>query len=224
MYYERVTRQLVPHQLFNQLFSIMLTGTVDSIESDLFSVEFTHMNIFILKITNFREFFHKSSHFLASLNARQVHVNTKSIREFQSNAHNLLQTVFVSLSHYMSFERVYTYPDADLCLFKAFPHARLVLAQVYTAKPLNCSCTLKWLHLEQVRHATYIQIGSDYYPEYVDDTGANNLTRALKYCLYQFKKLECDFDTKFSNCHSKKKNQTDLGNAKIIINNANSMH
>ena len=45
------------------------------------------------------------------------------------------------------FKRAYEWPDEDLCLFRNFPHPRLVYPLVYTyeSKEIKCSCTIIWL-------------------------------------------------------------------------------
>ena len=42
------------------------------------------------------------------------------------------------------FKKLYAYPEADLCLFKDFPHRRLV-APLVLAPMITYSCMLVWL-------------------------------------------------------------------------------
>jgi hypothetical protein len=39
----------------------------------------------------------------------------------------------------------YMYPDSDFCLFKSFPHSRLVFPVLNSNRELNCTCTIVWL-------------------------------------------------------------------------------
>lgn len=39
----------------------------------------------------------------------------------------------------------YFYPDEDFCIFKDFPHSRLVFPLIQSSKKLNCTCTMIWL-------------------------------------------------------------------------------
>ena len=44
--------------------------------------------------------------------------------------------------HNNFFMAPYAYPDRDFCLFRHFPHERLVFPVIYTDRPLKCTCTL----------------------------------------------------------------------------------
>ena len=148
MYYERVTHLLVSPPLFKGISSLVLQGSVAAIETDLFQM-FTRLGLFILKISNFRVLFHSNQQWMAQMNS-QVKVDYNSLLEIQAKSEKRLHFQLVSLTHFMSFESVYAYPDEDLCLFKDFPHQSLVMPHVYPGRKLKCTCTLKWLHLVQL--------------------------------------------------------------------------
>ena len=62
----------------------------------------------------------------------------------------------------------YEYPDVDFCLFKYFPHHKLVYPLIKSSKNLNCTCTLIWL----LRYSTYSSVSLK--------------TDAVMDCLYNF--------------------------------------
>ena len=197
MYYGRVTRILVSPPLFKGISSLVLQGSVATIETDLFQI-FKRLRLFILKISNFRVLFHSNHQWMAQMN-KQVKVDYNSRLEIQAKLDKTLHFQLVSLTHFMSFESVYSYPDEDLCLFKDFPHQSLVMPHLYPGRDLKCTCTLKWLHLVQlILSKDSIYMGNDYYYE---NGGANNLTNVFKQCMSSFQTLACDFATKFNNCH-----------------------
>ncbi|CAF0946404.1 unnamed protein product [Brachionus calyciflorus] len=46
----------------------------------------------------------------------------------------------------LSDERgLYGYPESDFCLFKNFPHSRLIFPIIKTNRELECTCTVVWL-------------------------------------------------------------------------------
>ena len=51
------------------------------------------------------------------------------------------------LINFASFNKIYLYPDEDICYFKDFPHKRLVIPYIYTTEEINCTCSLKWIYL-----------------------------------------------------------------------------
>ena len=200
MYYECVTRSLISPSLFKTIIDLEITGTVNSIESQLFSV-FTRLQVFTLKISNFKDFFHRNHRWMVQMNSG-VSVDYKSIRQVKANLDKLFVLILVSLSHFLSFESVYTYRDEDLCLFKDFPHKSLVAPQVYSARILNCTCTLKWLHLTTLAlTANRIKVGKDSYVEQADQNEPDSLSSVFAYCVGRFQLLDCDFTSRFNKCH-----------------------
>jgi hypothetical protein len=66
---------------------------------------------------------------------------------FNSKKKEIFLIHFVYQKNAVSFDRVYTYPEQDICLFRHFPHERYVLPVIVPGRFLACTCTLKWLQL-----------------------------------------------------------------------------
>lgn len=75
---------------------------------------------------------------------------------------------------------VYEYPEKDFCLFKDFPHSRLVYPIISTNLELNCTCTLLWL----IQHWKY--------------SNRNIKTNSVQNC---FKKTSISFNLMVLNCN-----------------------
>ena len=78
----------------------------------------------------------------------------------------------------------YEYPDEDFCLFKYFPHHKLVYPLIKSNKNLNCSCTLIWL----LRYSTY--------------SSESLKTDAVSDCFYNFDYMvrKCFLSERLKNC------------------------
>jgi hypothetical protein len=59
-----------------------------------------------------------------------------------SHRHLFIKQIYIELNDEKSG---YDYPDEDFCLFKYFPHSKLVFPIVKSNIELNCTCTIAWL-------------------------------------------------------------------------------
>ena len=193
VYFEKVTRRLINPQLFKSARSLMFTGRLDTVDNEIFDIV-TNLKQFTLKISNLREFLHKNSHIWAHLNTN-VHAK---LEISLANVNKICYARFITTHNSMSFEREYAYPDEDLCLFKDFPHKRLVVPKIYQGRKINCSCTLRWLF---TLYLDYKIVRDDSgYDEPIDEKQPHILTSTYEYCKQEFRGLKCDLASKLINC------------------------
>ena len=104
---------------------------------------------------------------------------------------------FGSPKAYGSFNRKYEYPDVDFCLFKHFPHTRLVFPALIFNSRVNCTCTMSFLVKEnRIAH----ELGL------FDET---NLTFYDNADSYSFNYLSLDtYNSTHIYCHSRMYNTT----------------
>ena len=201
IYYESLTRDLLYPALFRNVNSVSLTGVLERIEADLFR-DYPKINLVLFKISNLRGFFHAGTQWMNSLNSH-VRVNLSSPTDVKLNIKKLWVLVLEHPTSFVSFDQVYEYPDEDLCLFREFPHDRLVYPILYPGKQINCSCTLKWLHAyEFIYRNRKHPVTTDYYI-LVQDSVNYKFTSVYKYCHEAFKTLDCEFGKKMSDCSIK---------------------
>jgi hypothetical protein len=149
-----------------------------------------------MQLTNFAEVISLNSYsnWLASLNSNitvdlndtnQVNENKKFFMEFTLTDKNEL----------------YEYPEQDFCLFKKFPHEKLVAPIIMTKDNLECTCTLLYLLK---------------YKDIYNINGINVMdTPSVAKCLYaaDFADMlkKCDFYAKLNECDksNKKKESSD---------------
>ena len=183
IYYENLSRATLDPHIFGHAKHIWLNGVLNGIESDAFK-GFNRLECLELQLDNLKEFFHRFNiRWMDNLNrADEV---TFSMRRI------VLLKLFAKFSS-VRLNQVYTYPNEDICLFKDFPHSRLVYPIILPGKKLKCTCTLKWLQ----RFSTHL---ADYEYEY--------LTSDLKYAMFKANlnfcnnsQITCDFPHIFSNC------------------------
>ena len=98
-------------------------------------------------------------------------------------------------TNFASFNSIYTYPDKD------FPHNNLVLPFIFTDTRLNCSCTLKWIHLY---NRLYENIPNAFINNFINETVYSSffiLTSTFMNCKNFYPTLKCDFLKFLNRCH-----------------------
>ena len=115
----------------------------------------------------------------------------------------------------LSFEKVFDYPDEDLCLFKEFPHSHLVVPIISPGVKIACTCTLQWLemYLHLYEPWFYTINASSYVYDY--KTSLQKREYTLKFC-YEQTLRECDFRKRFEKC-----NPTSINHSKFSFNSDN---
>ena len=93
----------------------------------------------------------------------------------------------------------YDYPQKDFCLFKDFPHNKLVMPIIKTKQNLECSCTLMWL----LKYKSIYEVNG-VNPMETDSTlnclASPNFDQLIK---------DCDFNAKLAECNGSSEDKGD---------------
>jgi len=114
---------LLHKDVFKMTQNINISNTnLTGIQENLFQ-NFTFLKYLQLELNNFQEFIQTDQNWMISLNPNPTEM-------------------YIKLT---DLKKQYTYSDKDFCLFKNFPHEKLVFPIINTKSDLECSCTLLWL-------------------------------------------------------------------------------
>ena len=147
IYYDTLTSSILNYVLFEKLIFLRINHVIYDIQVNLGL--FQSLNNIDLNLDNFRQFFHYGStnKWLSELNPNVYIDDMSHLENANIKLKNRLLVRFQLVRTRISFGQVYEYPDEDLCLFKDFPHKRLVLPLIVPGRNLACTCTLKWLQM-----------------------------------------------------------------------------
>jgi hypothetical protein len=189
--YDFLSENMLNKHLFKNIGELKLTGQLLGIESDLLN-QFKKLREILFKIEDYRSFFHRSTKWLKNLNGR-INVNLTNRIQVKISFNDALYLYFL-YPNLVSFNKIYEFPDEDICLFKFFPHKHMVYPLFKPGKRINCSCTLMWL---QSYNRIYEPTNESRYRENI------NLMNRVEYDGdYEFCNLlvKCDFKRIFDNC------------------------
>jgi hypothetical protein len=145
MAYERITHRLVEKFVFKNMQVLSLNGLIYAIQTDFFAF-FSKIKVIYINVDNFQIFFHKGLKWLDYINLSiNVSLNETelAIRKARYDLNFAVHFMFHEQSSL--FRKTYDYSNRDLCLFKDFPHRRLVYPTIFTGELIECSCTLIWM-------------------------------------------------------------------------------
>jgi hypothetical protein len=137
--YEILDEKILAESLFKYINRLVLHGVLYGIEEDMFR-EFLVLKNIDFQLDNIKEFFHSGLKWLSYIN-RDVRYSNETEIDYRLLA--ILR--FLLIKNGVSFDPIYEYPNEDICLFKDFPHERLVFPLLVPGKQLSCTCLLKWL-------------------------------------------------------------------------------
>jgi hypothetical protein len=209
--YESITLSNLNRYAFKNVKYLFLHGYVESIEKDLFYY-FKQIRLIYICIENFSQFFHQGIQWMSDLNADLNDVDLYKPIDIQTNSHRIITVQFVEESQ--SLQRSYLYPNEDICLFKNFPHKKMVVPVIELAETVKeCSCTLLWLLQYSSR---FKNVNEVYYMDNLDaEYGTRNLI-AKNFCLerknFSASFAACNFTRKFENCLSTNETSTQKTN------------
>jgi hypothetical protein len=201
--YETMTSKILNKYVFRFIEDFRIEGVLVDIQSDLFK-NFKFIKNVDIRIENFKAFFHRGNHWLKYLN-EEVKINLYNINEINSRINEYMRLRFEYSKQATSFDRIYEYPEEDICLFKDFPHDHLVYPMIVPGKKINCSCTIIWLLKNY-----YLYVGVHVnQPDYEENYSINELRDGsffenILYCvafdfLENYKK--CNFDDLQTKCN-----------------------
>jgi hypothetical protein len=146
VHYESLRTELLYRDLFLNIKYFKVMNILNGIESGLLR-KFIFLNEIIFELVNFKAFLHgENTKWMLDINVRvprQVNMHDKiNIQKYIKN------TLYVTINfprYPSAFSKPYVYPSEDICLFKDFPHTRLVMPLLNPFRFINCTCTLMWL-------------------------------------------------------------------------------
>ena len=113
------------------------------VDGDLL-IKFSQLNTLRLELSNMREFFHTDTKWMNSFNYDII----ESIQNGEEIDVSRLKIIhFIYPKEKATFDRIYTHPNEDICLFISFPHTQLVVPIIMPGVRLECTCTLKYLQM-----------------------------------------------------------------------------
>jgi hypothetical protein len=181
-----LSKYLLNKNIFEKLEALFIENNskLTTIEYDVFKY-LKYLKHIKFEIVNFDEFIRNENNnqneWMAYLNIN-VNVNLNDANEIGSNINKKL---YIELEDAKS---EYAYPESDFCLFKNFPHSKLVFPIIKTKKDLSCTCTLLWLIKNYKLILNDIDIIS---------------TPSVKSCLNNISmESMCDFEQKISKCNN----------------------
>ena len=208
--YEALSTKNLNKIAFKHVKHLYLWGIVTEIQADLFS-NFKNINYVSLTFDNLRQLLHNSHKWLSSFNSDvKVDLNnsleigkyldrTMVVQIFQKNGNNGSHT---------TFNRAYTFPDEDLCLFKDFPHEHLVHPILVSGALTQCTCTLVWLikysyiyYKKDFNEYKFYQYHMDYSFFYKTEYANHTAKVCLKSKNFKLMIDSCRFEQKFKACN-----------------------
>jgi hypothetical protein len=210
MTYETLDNKNLSPSLFKNMEYFGVTGVLNGIQSDLF-IDFQNLKIIDLAISNLKELFHQGNQWMDSLN---INKSKKS----KKHAKNSLILKFIYLKQSVSFDSIYEFPNEDLCLFKEFPHERLVYPLIVPGKQLECTCTLLWLQSNITKYIDEIKLTKDYNLNYQEEYVESSFKNVFLYCNESFNVSHCNFNQTFKLCPSHHKDNREFAH-KIVFQN-----
>ena len=184
-----INDKIISKDLFSHVQLISLCGYIYDIQSDVFA-SFKNLKMIIIQSDSVEMLLSKGLKWLGVLNT--------DIDLSKESSYVLSRAIYITIiENENPFKQPYTYPDRDLCLFKRFPHRRLIYPILETPARIKCTCTFIWLI-----HFSEFYLTPDYTSFY------ENVKVPLKYvqhCL-STKNMsdyikDCNFVDRFKSCH-----------------------
>ena len=192
--YDFFTGTMLDKYLFKNLGKIKITGFLLGVDIDLFG-DFKKLKEIFFEIDDYRFFFHRSTTWFENLNSRIKVDLTDRVQVKRNLLFNNEMYLTFEYPSKVSFDRIYEYPNEDICIFKNFPHKHMVYPLFRPGKLIDCSCTLMWL-----QYYNYIY-------EPTDETSFKENINLMNKVLYEEFEYEycnllvkCDFEKMFNNC------------------------
>ena len=122
--FEKISLKNVNKHVFKSLTHLILSGYVDDIDAEIF-MHLKRIRAIQIAIENFSQFFHASAtRWMSHLNS-DMSININNPIDVDMNVKTIIAVEFLDVAQ--SLKKSYRYPDEDICLFRQFPHTRLVV-------------------------------------------------------------------------------------------------
>ena len=102
------------------------------------------------------------------------------------------------------FTRIYTYPNEDFCVFKNFPHEKLIYPSIIFAEnEFECSCTIFWLiqYFKFYLNENLTHYDVPFYGSYPEEFFKSPARNCLKRVNLKSEIKKCDFEVRLKNCN-----------------------
>jgi len=197
---------------FKALKYLIIKGNLERLDENLFE-NFKEISFIAVRSDELVNFFHcGGTKWLNSINRNlNVSLSSKHSRAALKRSIHRLVSVEIGVISWFSFNRFYTFPDEDICLFREFPHSQLVLPLIvfFDADKFassEISCTLTWL----VQHyKLYFTNNFTKYNDYIRmeeglrETFAAEILTQFQAEVVQQKLISCKFTQRFEKCDVK---------------------
>ena len=194
--YETFSGKILSKNAFVNIKELIIEGILNRIQIDVFK-EFKSLKSIHFQINNLKEFIHLDNKWMQYLNY-YVFADLRNTTSVQENIHKFMRVGIQCSTSRSTFNPIYEYPDEDICLFKDFPHSRLVVPILVSGEKLKCTCTLKWLQSYVYMYKSFLNFSYDYGINYQQQL-VSTLTKTYKYCNNSLP-FDCDFEKRFNNC------------------------
>jgi hypothetical protein len=190
--YEILNDKLFNEHVFANTKVLSVAGMLYTIEEKLFR-DFNRIRVLFISIENLQSFFHSGTKWMNGLNY-DLNVDLKNVIPFnQLENRELTLQLDHSISH---FSHEYKYPDEDMCLFRDFPHEKLIFPLIIFTSKFDCTCTILWLI--KYYNLYYKEDFSDFRFESIGYIGTPNYPNlSAQIC---FGSKLCEFDGMFNKC------------------------
>ena len=202
MAYESLTSRILHPSVYKVLRILLIDGLVEKIDPDLFERNtFKSLRLISFSTQNLKEIFYSGTKWMSHLN-KNVRVYRE--KEFYMQK-NLDRSIFLEFIQYefSIINRIYSFPNEDICLFKNFPHAQLVLPVIVLNQMIECSCTLIWLiqhsiHLSVDNFTSYInEVYTHYGTNFTEHPVGMSVCKGRNFSVMFY---ECNFTQRFEKC------------------------
>lgn len=155
-YHADLDSSLLDKNVFRSTRILSIRGIVNSIQFDLFK-SFLNLRFLNFRLENLRNFFKKDLKWINYLNYMKK-FDLENIKDL-ANIKDYFQLVITQILPKFNY---YDYPDKDFCLFKDYPHEKLVLALLDPIQNNTNDVSCTFLYLTKYSH--YFQ--DDLYTKY----------------------------------------------------------
>ena len=208
--YDELSLKILNKNVFRFLKTLCVSEVLYGIEPSLFK-NFQYLSKISLVLYNFKHFFHSTQNLWFS-SLKQDAKTFDLLQYNRKNNINLLNILFKHDSE-TSFNTVYAYPNEDFCLFRHFPHAKIVYPILDPGKPIECTCTILWLLQHTLTFYSLAKSGNQdefysisYFDFIVQDLMIIPLIKCVDIRTFNRSFASCNFTKRIQNCNQSKFN------------------
>jgi len=202
VYRSNLNTKLFNKHVFEKLKVLVIYGVINQIEDDTFK-SLKELHLLKIQSQNVRNLFVFNNKWLQYLNQDMHTLNLNQIDEINMFA----------LIIYQSIENVtfYNYPDEDFCLFKEYPHNRLVIPILKPNSKSICSCTELFLIQYSEKYSSFLNyldekiVFNDYMYQYEVKVEKNLKLHKCFNESFDLMISKCNFQKRLENCKINKK-------------------